>query len=430
MPVTWHSERKSELLLRMKNTLIIENFRISLNSIRSHLLRTTLTILIIAFGIMALVGILTATDSIKYSLTKNFSMMGASTFTIRNRSLQIHMGDQSNKQKLYEAISFKQATEFKEKFFFPGYTSVFVGATGTATIKFKSNKTNPNVRVMGTDENYLYTSGDEISKGRVFTADEVNYGASVCIVGSEIVKDVFKNKEDPIGQVISIGPGKYRVVGVLKEKGSSMGFSGDRSCYIPLTNVRARFSRPNMSFSINVMAKNQEQLDACIGEATGLFRTIRQDPAGSDNTFEITKSDNIAKMLIDNLKYVTMAATIIGLITLLGAAIGLMNIMLVSVTERTREIGIRKAIGATKRVIRNQFLVEAIVIGQLGGLLGIFLGIMIGNIMSLLMGSAFIVPWIWILTGVILCFGVALVSGIIPAQKAANLDPIESLRYE
>lgn len=414
----------------MKNTLFVENFRISLNSIRTHLLRTILTVLIISFGIMALVGILTATDSIKYSLTKNFTMMGSSTFTIRNRTLQIHIGDAPSTQKLFEPISYKQAMEFKEKFFFPGYTSVFIGATGTATVKYKSNKTNPNVRVMGTDENYLYTSGDEIGKGRVFTTDEVNQGSSVCIVGSEVVKDIFKNKEDPLGEVISIGPGKYRVVGVLKEKGSSMGFSGDRSCYIPLTNVRAQFSRPNMSFSINVMTKNQQQLDACIGEATGLFRTIRQDPAGAENTFEITKSDNVAKMLIENIKYVTLAATIIGLITLVGAAIGLMNIMLVSVTERTREIGIRKAIGATKRVIRNQFLVEAIVIGQFGGLLGIFLGIMIGNVISLLIGSAFIVPWEWIITGVILCFGVALASGIFPAQKAANLDPIESLRYE
>lgn len=430
MPAILPSERKSELLLRMKNTLIIENFRISLNSIRSHLLRTILTILIISFGIMALVGILTATDSIKYSLTKNFSMMGSSTFTIRNRTLQIHMGDGPNKEKLFEAISYKQASEFKEKFIFPGYTSVFVGATGIATVKFKSNKTNPNVRVMGTDENYLFTSGDEIDKGRAFTVDEVNNGNNVCIIGSEVVKNIFKNKEDPVGQVISIGPGKYKVVGVLKEKGSSIGFSGDRSCYIPISNVRSRFSRPNMSFSINVMAKNQEQMDACIGEATGLFRTIREDPAGSDNTFEITKSDNIAKMLIENLKYVTLAATIIGVITLFGAAIGLMNIMLVSVTERTREIGIRKAIGATRRVIRNQFLVEAIVIGQLGGLLGIFLGIMIGNVLSLVIGSAFIVPWEWIFGGVFLCFVVALASGIIPAQKASTLDPIESLRYE
>lgn len=414
----------------MKQTLFFENIRISLHSIRSHLLRTILTILIIAFGIMALVGILTATDSIKYYLTRNFSMMGANTFTIRNRTMQVHIGNQSNKQKLYEPILFKQATEFKEKFSFPGHTSIFVYATGTATVKFGSNKTNPNIRVMGTDENYLFTSGDEIAKGRVFTPEEVIYGSSVCILGSELANTLFKNKEDPIGQIISIGPGKYRVIGVLKSKGSSAGFSGDRGCFLTLTNVRVYFPRPRMSFALNVMVRDQHLLDAAIGEATGLFRTIRQDPAGSDNTFEITKSDNVAKMLIENIRYVSFAATIIGLITLMGAAIGLMNIMLVSVTERTREIGIRKAIGATKRVIRNQFLVESIVIGQLGGIIGIILGILIGNIISLMIGSAFIIPWLWIFTGVVLCFIVALISGIIPAQKAANLDPIESLRYE
>jgi putative ABC transport system permease protein len=414
----------------MKNTLVIENVRISLVSIRTHLLRTILTILIIAFGIMALVGILTATDSIKYYLTQNFTMMGANTFTIRNRSMQVHIGDQSNKMKLYEPIRYDQAIAFRDKFVFPSYTSIWTFASGAATLKYGSVKTNPNIRVMGTDENYIITSGDEIEKGRVFTPNEVYYGSSVCIIGSELVKNLFKNNEDPIGKIISIGPGKYRVVGTLKEKGSSMGFSGDRSCMITLNNCRMYFSRPNMSFALNIMAQRQDQMDAAIGEATGLFRTIRQDPVGSDNTFEITKSDNIAQMLIENIKYVTLAATFIGFITLLGAAIGLMNIMLVSVTERTREIGIRKAMGATKRTIRNQFLVESIVIGQLGGALGIVLGILIGNLLSLLIGSAFIVPWIWIITGVVLCFFVALVSGIFPAQKAAGLDPIESLRYE
>jgi putative ABC transport system permease protein len=414
----------------MKNTLVVENIRVSLASIRSHLLRTILTILIIAFGIMALVGILTATDSIKYSLTQNFTMMGSNTFTIRNRTLQIHIGGESNKQKLYEAITLNQAMNFKENYTFPAYTSLSIYGTGTATLKFASNKTNPNIRVLGTDENYLMTSGDEIKDGRVFAPDEVNRGASVCILGSELVKTLFTNNEDPVGQIISIGPGKYRVVGTLKEKGQSMGFSGDRSCLITINNLRLYFSRPNMSVSINVIAKRQEQMDAAIGEATGLFRTIRQDPVGTENTFEITKSDEIAKMLIENIKYVTMAATIIGLITLMGAAIGLMNIMLVSVTERTREIGIRKAMGATKRLIRNQFLVESIVIGQLGGILGIILGILVGNIISLVIGSAFIVPWVWIVTGVVLCLFVALISGIIPARKAANLDPIESLRYE
>jgi putative ABC transport system permease protein len=250
------------------------------------------------------------------------------------------------------------------------------------------------------------------------------------ILGSKLVEDLFKNQQDPIDKIISIGPGKFKVVGVLKSKGSSMGFSGDLTCFIPVTTVRTAFPRPDMSYNINVMAKRPEQVDAAIGEATAILRNIRKVPVGIESTFEMTKSDNVAKMLIENIKYVTMAATLIGFITLLGAAIGLMNIMLVSVTERTREIGIRKAIGATKRVIRNQFLFESVVIGQLGGFVGIFLGIMVGNVISLLIGSAFIVPWLWILTGVILCLAVALLSGFIPARKAANLDPIESLRYE
>lgn len=415
----------------MAQNLFNENLKISLHAIRGHLLRTILTILIIAFGIMALVGILTATDSIKYYLTQNFTMMGANTFTIRNRSMQIHVGgDAPSKPKLYQPITFKQAIEFKEKFIFPATTSVFVFASGNSTVKYNDKKTNPNVRVMGTDENYPLTSGDEIDKGRLFTKEEVLYGNNVCIIGSEVAKDVFKKKEDPLGKVISIGAGKYRVVGVLKSKGASMGFSGDRSCFVPLTNARVYFSRPNMSFNLNIMANDKSLIEPGVGEATGLLGTIREDVVGEDHTFEITKSDKVAEMLLENIKYVTYAATFIGLITLLGAAIGLMNIMLVSVTERTREIGIRKAIGATRRVIRNQFLAEAIVIGQMGGLLGIFLGIMIGNVISLLIGSSFIVPWKWILTGVVLCFVVALVSGYLPAKKAADLDPIESLRYE
>lgn len=414
----------------MKQTLVAENITISLVSIKSHLLRTILTILIIAFGIMALVGILTATDSIKYFLTKNFSMMGANTLTIRNRSMNMHMGGGDRKEKRYEPISYNQAQEFKERFAFPAYTSVFTRATGIATVKNGSKKTNPNVGVMGIDENYFTTSGDEVENGRNFTANDVYYGFGVTVLGSQIVKDIFKDKEDPIGKVISIGSGKFRVIGVLKSKGSSMGFSGDRNCFIPVTTVRTSFPRPDMSFNINVMAKRPDLVEPAVGEATALLRNLRKVPVGVDDTFEITRSDNIAKMLIENIRFVTMAATLIGFITLLGAAIGLMNIMLVSVTERTREIGIRKAIGATRRVIRNQFLVESIVIGQLGGILGIILGILVGNIISLLIGSAFIVPWLWIVTGVVLCFGVALLSGIIPARKAANLDPIESLRYE
>ena len=411
-------------------SLVIENLRISLQSVRSHMMRTVLTMLIIAFGIMALVGILTSIDAIKYYLNDNFQMMGANTFTIRNRAMQVHIGGRSNRPTNFRAITYDEALRFKDEYTFAAIPAVSFFATNIATVKFASNKTNPNVPVIGCDENYMTTAGTEIGSGRNFSPSEVFYGASVVILGDDVVKNVFKNAENPVGQYVTIGGGKYLVVGLLKAKGSSLGFNKDNICLVPLNNARQRFARPNINYTINVYVPDPEKLEAAIDQATGILRIIRKVDPGDENSFDISKSDNLANMLFDSLKYLRMAATIIGLITLLGAAIGLMNIMLVSVTERTREIGIRKAIGATKRTIRNQFMAEAIVIAQMGGILGIVLGIAIGNLLSLSIGSRFIVPWIWIIGGVISCFIVALVSGIIPALKASNLDPIDALRYE
>ncbi|MFZ4398485.1 MAG: ABC transporter permease [Bacteroidales bacterium] len=408
--------------------LILENVKISLDSIRNHLTRTVLTVLIIAVGITALVGILTAIDSLESSITKSFSQMGANTFTIKNRAMQMQMGD-GRRAKHYKEITFDEAQQFKDNFKFSAYTSISTFATHTATVKFNSEKTNPNIGVLGVDESYLFTSGNEVDRGRNFTPNEVNYGSSVVIIGDELSNSVFKKNENPINQIITIGSGKYMVVGVLKSKGSSLG-GGDKNCILPINNVRQYFSRPNMTFTISILVKDPKTMDAAIDEAVGLFRVIRNVRIGDENNFDASKSDNMAKTLIENLKYVTMATSIIGIITLLSAAIGLMNIMLVSVSERTREIGIRKSMGATKQVIRNQFLVEALVIGQLGGLLGVILGILAGNIVSFAIGSSFIIPWAWIALGIVLCLAVGLLSGIYPAVKAANLDPIESLRYE
>ena len=407
-----------------------ENIKISLESIKSHLLRTTLTVLIIGFGITALVGILTSIDAIKFFFTKELSMMGANTFSINNRGLRVMVGGRRNKAKSNRIISWEDTKQFKEHYQLNAWVSAYVDGSWSATTKYKSKKSHPNINVKGVDKNYLFTSGETLSAGRNFTDHDIQYGQHVAIIGQEIVKTLFENNENPLDKIITIGSGKYKVVGIIKEKGSSMGFSGDRSVWLPINNVRQFFSRPNMNYRLSVQPRNNLDLEAAIGEAIGMFRIIRKDKLGDENSFSIIKSDNLANMLIENLKLISFAATFIGLITLAGAAIGLMNIMLVSVTERTREIGIRKALGATSKMIKTQFLIESVVISQIGGVVGIILGILIGNAVSYQIGSTFIVPWDWMILGVVLCFFVAILSGIIPANKAAKLDPIESLRYE
>ena len=409
--------------------LLQENFRISTKSIRSNVVRALLTMFIIAFGIMALVGILTAIDAIKGSITSEFARMGSNTFTIESRSMNIYIGNQHYRKKNHQYISYRQAKEFKETFKFPAKVSIWTWASGASTVKYKSQKTNPNIPVMGVDENYLLTAGYEIAEGRNFSAHEIELNRTYAVIGQGLVKKLFNN-ESPLDKLITVGSGKFQVIGILAEKGASQGGQGDRICLLPYSSVRQYFSRPRMSYSINIMPDTPELLDAAVGEAEGVFRIVRNLDPVDESDFNITQSDSLANMLIENLKFIAIAAMIIGIITLAGAAIGLMNIMLVSVTERTREIGIRKAIGAKARTIRQQFLFEAIVIGQLGGLLGIIFGILIGNIVSMIIGSSFIIPWMWIILGVVLCFIVGIISGYLPAQKASQLDPIIALRYE
>jgi len=390
-------------------------------------MRTSITVSIIAIGIASLVGILTAIDSIDYALNDNFAMMGANTFTLQDQSRRAR--SRSDRSTINPKIEYKEALEFKNKFNPTAVTSISYRASGTATVKHQSKKTNPNVSILGVDENYLKVSGYDIMYGRNINHHDISLNSNVVLIGQDLFKKLFDSSTKALGKIISINNKRVTVIGVLMEKGSSMGMGGDKICLLPISYLRNTMSS-NSSIAVSVMALNNYEIEANIGSATGMFRSIRRLRPIEDQNFSITKSDSLAKSLMDNLKYVTSAATLIGFITLLGAAIALMNIMLVSVTERTKEIGTRKAIGATSQTIRRQFLMEAIVICQLGGVLGIIFGILIGNITSFMMGTAFVIPWIWLFAGVVLCILVGLASGIYPAIKASRLDPIEALRHE
>lgn len=410
-----------------------EIIRLAFTAIRGSLLRTILTVLIIAFGIWALVGILTTIDGIKGSINSNFTSMGANSFSFRNKEGSFHIGRRGKKPKVYDAIKFEETQAFKKIFSFPAKVSVNTRVSSVARIEFENKKTNPNVGMFGVDENYFMVSGYEFEVGRPFSSQENKEGSPVTVIGTDVATLLFKKIKAANNQMISINNRRYRVVGVLKSKGTSAFMNTDNTVYIPVFNAKRDFlgGNDNVSYTITIAVGNPQLQEPAIQEAEGVFRVIRKVTLQEENDFETRRSDDLAQELISNLKYVTWAATFIGFITLLGAAIGLMNIMLVSVNERTREIGLCKAIGATNRNILIQLFVEAILICQIGGVLGVLMGLTLGNILAIaVFGGSFFIPWAWIVLGLVLCFFVGIISGVYPAIKAAKLNPINALRYE
>jgi putative ABC transport system permease protein len=423
---------------------LIDSFTLAFRTVRSNRLRTGITVAIIAFGIMALIGIITAIQSMNQSLRESFSSMGANAFSLRFKESKARIGghdrpevelskrgQKEKKSNLGKVITKEQALDFKQTFAFPSMVSIYFRMGSNVECRYNDKKTNPQETVWGGDENYVNVTGYTIQTGRNFSAMDIQSGRNVCLIGYNTATKLFGDDapERCIDKLIQVGGKEFLVIGLLKSKGSSSFLRQDEVIITPYNNS-ARFNNPGNSYTIGVMVGSVQALEGAIGETTSLFRSVRKlEPLDEDN-FVVEKSDKFAELFIAFLSSITASAGAIGLITLIGAAIGLMNIMLVSVNERTKEVGLIKAIGGKRKDVRLQFLFESMIISLLGALFGIFLGVLVGNLFGLILNTGFVIPWAWVVAGIIICSLVGLAAGIYPAMKAAKLNPIVALRYE
>ncbi len=412
-----------------KSPVVRENIKVAFKSIKSNKLRSTLTILMIAVGITSLLGILTATEALKHRVNESFASIGAQSFFIRSDFRS--SGERTGRIRNNSQINFFQATSFKESFSpsIPCVVTIYSRLNGTA-IKRGEKSTSPNSNVFIADEDYIDFNSYNVAKGRALITKDILNAAYVCVIGNSIASTLFDSKEQVINANININGASYLVVGVL-EKSSAGGMMGgiDQSVIIPVSNGRSRFSAN--SFTVGIRPKAyQTAMQNLYDEAESAFRSIRRLTPEDETDFNISYNETMANSANSTMSTITLIAGIIGLITLLGASIGLMNIMLVSVKERTSEIGTRKALGASSGIIKQQFLVESITIAQIGCLIGIVLGVAAGAGVAALMQASFVMPWFWIIVAVLICVAVGMASGYLPAKNAAALDPIEALRYE
>ena len=411
----------------LKNT-IKESFRMAIEAIRQNKLRSILTLLGISIGVFSVIGVMTAIRTLESSVNSQLDIFGTNTFMVqKSPAIQIH-GGHGNKYWKRKNIDFYQYEELKRRAKLPLRVSVADG-TQERNIRYKDNVLKKTAEVVGVDEWGLRTYKTYLADGRNFTEDDIRFSRNITILGPDVV-DILFPFEDPIGKVIQIKGLDYTVIGVTERKGQAFGQSQDYFALIPISLYIQRYSSRWTSLGINVEAESPEIFEKTIDEVIGLMRVIRKVPPEKENDFEIISNEELLETFAGFTGGIKLFAGAVSVIALLVAGIGIMNIMLVSVTERIKEIGIRKAIGATKGDILTQFLTEAVFLSQFGGIVGVILGILGGNLVAVLLKVPAVIPMDWAFYGLVVCSVIGIGFGIYPAWRAANLDPIESLRYE
>jgi len=407
--------------------ILKESFWMAIDAIRQNKLRSMLTLLGISIGVFSVIGVMTAIRTLESSVHSGLNVFAANTFVIQKYpSIQIGRSDKKIRNR--KNIDYDQYKKLKERAKLPALISVSEGSS-IRNVKYKDKSLKNYVDLLGGDEGSIRIYKTFISDGRNLASDDVRYARNVCVLGMDVVDRLFPF-EDPISKKIQIEGLNYYVIGITERQGEAFGQSQDNYIAIPITNYLQKFSNKWTTLSINVEAPSEKDYDKTREEAIGIMRTIRKVKAGGDNDFEIETNDEMIETFAGFTGGIKLFALFVSIIALVVAGIGIMNIMLVSVTERIKEIGIRKAIGATKQDILTQFLMEAVFLSEFGGIVGIIMGISGGNLVSFIFNIPAVIPFDWAIIGLFVCSIIGIGFGIYPAWKAAQLDPIESLRFE
>lgn len=409
----------------LKNTLK-ESFRMAVDALRDNKLRSILTLLGIAIGVFSVIGVMTAIRTMESAITSGLNVFGTNTFIIQKYPV-MQIGHRDAKYRNRKNITYAQFKDLKEKATLPKLVAV-VDAIGGKSIRYKDEKTK-GVYLYGGSRGSLRALNAFIGDGRDLTQQDIDNYRRVVILGMDAVDQLFPF-EDPLGKAISIDGIDFNIVGVLERRGKLFGQSQDNYIIIPMTIYLQRYADSRSSLAITVEAQSAELYDKTMDEAIGVLRAIRKVEPGVDNDFEVSSNAELIETFSSFTAGVKLFALAVSVIALVVAGIGIMNIMLVSVTERIKEIGIRKAIGATRRDILTQFLAEAVFLSEFGGIVGVLLGLAGGNLVAVLLNVPAKIPIDWAIIGLVVCSVIGIGFGIYPAYKAAKLDPIDALHYE